>query len=154
MSENLKNIKLFISYSHDDTAYFKVFNEGLKKVIKNVESFEWNIWDDTNIHIGTFWDEEIQNNIKNCNVALLLVSVGFMASNYIKEKEYKNFIKRYEEAGILIIPIVFAPCDFNRWPDLAKLQFFKPDGSNYGKPEIENFVTIQCLYMQTKSYPM
>lgn len=70
---------------------------------------------------------------------MLLVSVGFMASNYIKEKEYKKFIKRYEDAGILIIPIVFAPCDFNRWPDLAKLQFFKPDGSNYGKPEIENF---------------
>ncbi len=132
-------INAFISYSHDDAPYFKEFSYGLKKVIQNTEHFEWSVWDDSNIHVGTFWDDEIQNNIKNCNIAILLVSVGFMASKYIKEKEFQEFNKRYAEKGILIVPIVFKPCDFNRWEDLSKLQFFKPDGKNYGKSEIENF---------------
>jgi tetratricopeptide (TPR) repeat protein len=145
MSEDHKKIKLFISYSHDDEDYFKVFSELLKKAVKNAEHYEWDIWDDRNIYVGTFWDDEIQNNIKNCNVALLLVSLGFMASTYIKEKEFKIFTTRYADKGILIIPIIFKPCDFNRWDDLSKLQFFKPDGSNYGKAEIENFTYADLI---------
>ncbi len=72
-------------------------------------------------------------------MALLLVSVGFMSSEYIKEKEFVEFTKRYAERGILIIPILFAPCDFNRWDDLRKLQFFKPKGSEFGKADIKDF---------------
>jgi hypothetical protein len=145
MTNNSIKIKLFVSYSHDDDPYFKVFSEQLKKVIKNAEHFEWSVWDDTNIHIGTFWDEEIQNNIKECNIAMLLVSIGFMASKYIKEKEFKEFTKRYADKGILIAPVVFKPCDFNRWEDLGKLQFFKPNGSSYGKSEIEHFTFADLI---------
>ena len=136
---NSQNIKLFVSYSHDDGPYFKVFCDEFKKVIKNSEDYTWTIWEDTNIHVGTYWDEEIQNNIKDCNVALLLVSIGFMASKYIKEVEFKEFLKRYSEKGILIVPIVFKPCLFSSWEDLGKLQFFKPSGSTYGRADIENF---------------
>lgn len=133
MSESQNQIKLFISYSHDDTPYFNVLSEGLSKIVKNSKEFEWTIWDDTKIHVGTFWDEEIQNNIKDCNIALLLVSIGFMSSNYIREKEFNEFKKKYEEKGILIFPIVFKPCDFSQWEDLSILQFFKPNGSLYDK---------------------
>ncbi len=134
-----KSINLFISYSHDDDPYFKVFSDGLKKVVKNSQHFDWKLWDDRNIHVGTFWDSEIQDNIQNCNIAMLLVSVGFMASSYIKEREYSEFKKKYADKGVLIFPIVFKPCDFNSWEDLGKLQFFKPKGANYGKSEIEDF---------------
>lgn len=139
MSESNNQIKLFISYSHDDSVYFNELSNGLKKVVKNSKKYEWSIWDDTKIHVGTFWDEEIQNNIENCNVALLLVSIGFMSSNYIKEKEFNVFKQKYEEKGILIFPIVFNPCDFSQWEDLSKLQFFKPNGKEYGKAEIKDF---------------
>lgn len=139
MGNSTNQIKLFISYSHDDEAYFNVLSNGLKKIIKNSKDFEWEIWDDTKIYVGTFWDDEIQANIKDCNIALLLVSVGFMSSSYIKEKEFNEFKKKYAENGILIFPIVFSPCDFNQWDDLGKLQFFKPSGSDYGKPDIKDF---------------
>ena len=139
MSESNNQIKLFISYSHDDSVYFNELSNGLKKVVKNSKKYEWSIWDDTKIHVGTFWDEEIQNNIEDCNVALLLVSIGFMSSNYIREKEFNVFKQKYEEKGILIFPIVFNPCDFNQWEDLSKLQFYKPSGKEYGKAEIEGF---------------
>ena len=139
MTVNSTALNLFISYSHDDKPYFKIFSQSIEKVIKNTEHFSWKIWDDTKIHCGTFWDDEIQNNIKDCNVALLLVSVGFMASKYIKENEFNEFKKRYTDKGILIIPILFKPCDFYRWEDLGKLQFFKPSGAPYGKSDIEDF---------------
>lgn len=145
MSNLLPKINVFISYCHDDEDYFKVFNRGLRKVTSNAEHFEWNIWDDTKIHVGTFWDDEIQNNIKDCDVALLLVSVGFMASKYIKEKEFEEFKKHYANKGILIVPIVFKPCDFNRWEDLGKLQFFKPNGVDYEKANLENFTYADLI---------
>ena len=144
MSE-LKPVNLFISYSHDDEPYFKIFNYGFAKVIKNARNFNWEIWDDTKIHIGDFWDDEIQNNVKDCDVAILLVSVGFMASSYIKEKEYNEFINRYKEKRILIIPIIFCPCDFDAWGDLAKLQFFKPKGSEFGQPGMQNFTYADLI---------
>jgi len=145
MPDDSSIINLFVSYSHDDDPYFDVFSKGLKKIVINTEHFKWSIWDDTKIHIGTFWDDEIQNNIKDCNVAMLLVSTAFMASTYIMEKEFKEFTQRYSEKGILIIPVVFQPCDFNRWEDLAKLQFFKPKGSLYGKADIENFTFADLI---------
>lgn len=145
MSDQKSKIKLFISYAHDDDAYFKEFDKGLKKAIHNTEHFEWGKWSDTDIHIGSFWDETIQNEIQNCNIAMLLVSMSFMASRYIKEKEFKEFIKRNADRGVLIIPIVFAPCDFNRWEDLGKLQFFKPSGKEYEKPDIENFTFADLI---------
>src|SRR6478672_1743583 len=139
MTDSKSQIKLFISYSHDDEVYFKTLSDGLKKIVKNSIDFNWDIWDDTEIHVGTFWDDEIQNNIKNCNIALLLVSIGFMASKYIKEKEFYEFKKRYQEKGIHIFPIVLSPCNFNQWEDLGKLQFFKPSGTRYEKTEIKDF---------------
>jgi tetratricopeptide (TPR) repeat protein len=145
MSDSKIKINLFVSYSHDDVDYYKVFSDRLKKVAINTEHFEWSIWDDTKIYAGTFWDDEIQNNIKECNVALLLVSVGFMASKYIKEKEFNEFTKRYADKGILIVPIVFKPCDFNRWEDLGKLQFFKPSGSEYQKADIKDFTYADLI---------
>lgn len=145
MIDQTSKIKLFISYCHDDLDYFKVFNKGLKKVIKNAEHFDWSTWDDNDIYVGTFWDDEIQYNIDNSNVAMLLVSLGFMASKYIREKEFNEFIKRYKEKGILIVPVMFAPCNFNRWEDLAMLQFFKPKGFVYGKPEIEDFTYADLI---------
>lgn len=144
MSE-LKPIKLFISYSHDDEPYFEVFNNGFAKVIKNARNFNWEIWDDTKIHIGEFWDDKIQNNVKDCDVAVLLVSVGFMASSYIREKEYNEFVNRYRDKGILIIPVIFSPCDFEAWGDLAKLQFFKPKGSEFGQSEMHNFTYADLI---------
>ncbi len=139
MSETKPKLRLFISYAHDDKPYFDVFNEGLKKVVKNTKFFDWSIWDDRQIHIGTFWDETIKSNIHDCNVALLLVSMDFMASTYIKEEEYKTFFKRYEDKGILIVPVMFGPCNFELWEDLSKLQFYKPDGTEYGKAEVKDF---------------
>jgi tetratricopeptide (TPR) repeat protein len=132
-------INLFLSYARADAPYFNVFNDEFKKVLKNSKDFNWNVWSDTNIHAGDFWDDTIQKNIQNCNVAILLVSISFMASRYIQEREYKEFLKRYADKGILIVPVVFKPCDFNAWPDLGKLQFFKPDGSNYEKPNLKDF---------------
>jgi tetratricopeptide (TPR) repeat protein len=144
MSEQ-KTLSLFISYSHDDEEYFDVFSSGFSKVIKNARSYNWQIWNDTKIHVGSFWDEDIQKNVNGCDVALLLVSVGFMSSKYIEEKEYNQFVERYRKKGVLIVPIVFAPCDFQAWEDLSKLQFFKPSGREFGHPDIKEFTYADLI---------
>lgn len=141
----MDKIKIFISYSHNDGEYFKEFTKKLNTAVANTEHFTWEVWDDRSIHIGSFWDKEIQKNIEDCNIALLLVSMSFMASRYIKEQEFEIFRKRYAENGILIVPILFAPCDFQRWEDLSKIQFFKPQGSDYGRPEVVHFTFADLI---------
>lgn len=150
MSER-KTVKLFVSYSHDDESYFSVFNDGFLKVVGNAKIFDWEIWTDKNIHVGTFWDTEIQSNVQGCDVAILLVSVGFMSSKYIKEKEYEEFIQRHEQKGIVIIPVVFAPCDFESWEDLSKLQFFKPNGAKFGHAELNDFTYADLIKFNEKN---
>jgi hypothetical protein len=70
---------------------------------------------------------------------LLLVSSGFLSSHYIKEREYNAFVNKYEEKGILIIPVAFKPCDIQSWESLSRFQFFKPRGIDYGEPAIDDF---------------
>ncbi len=146
-----KKLKLFISYSHENYSYFEVFEKGFSKVILNAQKYDWKIWNDSMVHLGSFWDDEIQNNVKDCDVAILLVSVEFMSSRYIKEKEYNEFIKRNKEKGIIIIPIIFAPCDFEAWDDLSKLHFFKPKGADFGLPEIRDFTYADLIKFNEKN---
>ncbi len=68
-----------------------------------------------------------------------------MASKYIKEREYEEFVKRNEKRNILIVPVMFAPCDFTKWEDLAKLQFFKPNGADYDKATVRNFTYADLI---------
>lgn len=136
MDEKL-NIKVFISHAHNDHAYFEVFKDTLKQNMKTSTNYVYEIWDDRNIYVGNLWDDEIQNNLKTSNLALLLVSDSFLASDYIKAEEFGRLIEQHQQT--LIIPIMFAPCDFTQWDDLARRQFFMPQGNQYGKATQKDF---------------
>lgn len=130
-------IKVFISYAHNDQDYFDVFMEKLKDNTKTSKNYIYDIWDDTKIYVGSLWDNEIQNNLKTSDLALLLVSDSFLASDYIEAKEFSKLIKQNQQT--LIIPILFAPCDFTQWDELARRQFFMPQGDPYSQPTQKDF---------------
>ena len=69
----MEQIRLFISYAHKNEAFFKDFTARLKEVTQSTEHFNWTIWDDRDIHVGTIWDDTIQKNIQNCNVTSLII---------------------------------------------------------------------------------
>ncbi len=135
----------FISYAHSDEDYFKLIKEGLRKHGKLSTLIDSDLWTDQKILAGSLWHVSIQEQVKDCDFAIFLVSSNFLASEYIAEHEFKNFLKRQEENGFLFFPLLINACNFTYWEDLAARQFFMPNARDYGHPEIEDKLTFGDL---------
>lgn len=122
-----KKLRVFLSYSHAQTAYFKIFKDDLNTYLK-IPGLEIEIFQDFEIPVGARWDEYLQDKVANCDVMILLVSQEFMNSQYISEKEFGAAIRQQK---MLISPVYFAPCNFSDEKELSALQFYKPNGDEF-----------------------
>ena len=84
MADNPKRTKVFISYSHKDSAALERLQVHLKPLERQgiVDR-----WDDTRIRPGQDWKAEIDRALDEARVAILLVSADFLASDFIHEDE-------------------------------------------------------------------
>jgi hypothetical protein len=125
-------VKCFISYAHFYQEYFEVFRDDFEAASAGLPFCELDIWTDEKIPLGENWHEAIQEQVANCDIAILLVSDRFMTSEYIKHEEVARLFERKESEEALIIPVYFYPCRFRDWSVLEKNQLFKPKGVDYG----------------------
>lgn len=128
-----ESLKIFISYSHAQREYFSIFKEDFSQYAR-FPDLDIEVFGDSEIPLGSAWDECLQCKVAESDVMILLVSQEFMNSKYIREKEFGAAIKRLKgESNLLIAPVYFAPCRFESDSDLASLQFYKPDGEDFGE---------------------
>jgi TolB-like protein len=114
----MNNIKVFISYSRKD----KKWLTDLKTHLKPLERDELiDIWDDTHIKAGTDWWQETADALSGINVAILLVSAEFLASEFIRTNELPTLLIAAEANGTLILPLIVSACDFKH-SELHKFQ--------------------------------
>jgi TIR domain len=112
--------KIFVSYSHQDEAWF---NELKKRLLpmQRVHGFE--IWDDKHLKPGQDWHAEIQKALGETKVALLMVSPGFMASEYIDKHELAPLKAAHERGeGVTVVPLHVSSADVDDYPFITKLQ--------------------------------
>ena len=102
--------QVFISYSHADTEYLKRLKKHLKPHIRDGTIREW---DDTQIQPGSDWLDEIEQALQSARVAVLLVSVDFLASDFVAEKELPTFLKAAKDEGALILPVIVGTCEYS-----------------------------------------
>lgn len=95
-------LNLFISYSHQDESFKKALDTHLTMLKRSDKIATWN---DRAILAGTEWDQEIKDQLKQAHIILLLISPGFMASQYIWETELKLAMERHERKEASIVPI-------------------------------------------------
>src|SRR5688572_20868247 len=119
-----QQVKVFISYAHDDEPYFRIFAKTLKTQLKSRSNYEYVVWDDNQIRIRSLKDDEIKQKIAYSNLAILSISDSFLASNYIKDKEFGILIKSFPET--MLLPLLLSPCEYNECHEMANRQFFKP----------------------------
>ena len=107
MSE-LRPLKVFISYSHEDERMRMRLGQHLAPMIdkKLIE-----IWHDREIEAGANWESDIDRAIEEADIILLLVSAAFLASRYCKH-ELLRAIERRGEGKSLPIPIILRSCDW------------------------------------------
>lgn len=89
-------------------------------------------WSDRDIDAGAEWEQEIDDNLEGADIILLLVSPGFLASDYITSFELIRAMEKHNAGEARVIPIVIKPVEWADEP-VAKLQLL-PRG---GKPVSE-----------------
>ena len=103
-------LNIFVSYAHADEKWLVKLQQHLKVLSKYYDEID--CWDDTKIRGGDKWREEISAAIGKANVAILLVSTAFLASDFIPNDELPPILRKAEEEGTRVLPLIVSPCDF------------------------------------------
>lgn len=119
----MSKARIFISYSHEDEDW-KDSVSGQLSVLNAV----FDVWDDRRITAGDDWQAEITSALADCDVALLLISRDFLNSAYIKENEVPALLRRREQEGLRVIPVILRPCPWQRVNWLNSIQARPLDG--------------------------
>jgi len=113
----MANSNVFISYSRSDSDWLELVNLYLKQ-LKNQHNFEF--WDDTKIKPGEEWKKKIDEYISDCQVALLLVSANFLASEFINNEEVPEILRKAKKRGVKVFTLVLDICNFDEHSPLYK----------------------------------
>lgn len=117
-------VELFISYSHVDQ---EMRNELIQHLSVLIRQGVISAWHDRKIFPGTEWGKEIDPRINSADVILLLVSPGFLDSDYCYDIEMKRALERHEAGESRVIPIILRSVDWHGAP-FGKLQSLPKDG--------------------------
>src|SRR3954468_19310103 len=110
--------KVFISYSHKDQEWLERLKRHLKPLVR--EGLE--CWDDTHIRPGDDWQREIRTALDTAQIAVLLISANFFASDFIDENELPSLLAAARAKGVRILPVIISASRFARHPDLRRFQ--------------------------------
>lgn len=106
-----KNPTIFISYSHQDEDWKNRLTTHLAVLEKQgILDF----WDDRQISGGDDWLPEIEQALENAAVAILLISANFLASDFIMGKEVPELLRKRQEKGVRIMPLIVKPCTWQQ----------------------------------------
>jgi tetratricopeptide (TPR) repeat protein len=114
--------KIFISYSHRDRPWLERLQVHLRPLER---AGLLDRWDDTRIRAGDRWREEIAQGLSQADVAVLLVSADFLASDFISSEELPALLAAEQERGLVILSVILKPCRLSGTP-LAELQAIHP----------------------------
>jgi len=117
---------IFISYSHKD----EIWKDRFKPHVTMLEKagLQIKIWDDRRIDVGDNWYPEITQAIEQATVAVCLISADYLASDFCMKEEVPFLMKKREQEGMLLIPVLIRPCLWQLSPWLKKLQMLPRNG--------------------------
>lgn len=116
---------IFISYSHQDEEWKYRLHQHLE-ALGMAECYE--VWEDRQIEAGDDWFQKIQAAMSRAKLAILLVSIPFLNSKFIKSQEVPALLQQKKKAGLRIIPIILKPCPWKTREWLAIPQVRPVDG--------------------------
>lgn len=115
--------KVFISYSHADREWLERLKRHLKPLVRDGQL---DCWDDTHIKPSDDWKQEIRTALDTAQVAVLLISADFFASDFIDENELPPLLAAAQAKGVRILPVILSASRFARDSDLARFHAVNP----------------------------
>jgi hypothetical protein len=84
------------------------------------------------LRTGERWHDEIKKALASAQVAVLLVSADFLASDFIANEELPSLLAAEQARGLVVMPVIVSPCRFEKTPSLAQFT-----AVNYGLKSLE-----------------
>ncbi|MBS1780332.1 MAG: TIR domain-containing protein [Bacteroidetes bacterium] len=107
------SLKVFISFTDDDSEYFKEFIKHfrvLERTIRmSVDSVE-------NISSGENWKEFVRNKIDTSDIIIALISSDYLSSDWHSTMEMQKAIDRMDTDSCLFIPVIIRDCIWRGLP--------------------------------------
>lgn len=110
---------IFISYSRKNEreknqllGHLKVL-EGAAKIL--------DILIDDEIGPGAEWEVELNAAMQRADIALLLISVDYLNSRFIRERELPTLRRRHESGSLIVIPVLARACAWDQVTWLAHM---------------------------------
>lgn len=123
-NENISPIKVFVSFAHADKGYKDTL---LKHLVLLVRRKNIQIWSYDNIVAGEHWENKILENLRTADVAILLISPDFLASDFINDFEIPKMLERYDKNELVLVPVIIRSVLFAA-TEISKLQGLPRDG--------------------------
>lgn len=116
--------RIFVSYAHEDEAHKDKLVRQFSDMLRRGEI---ELWQDRVIQPGADWRSGIREAVEQCDMAVLLVSDAFLASEFIDSEELGLLLQRRERDGVTVVPLIVRPC---RWKAsrVQALQVLPRDG--------------------------
>lgn len=116
-------IQIFCSYAHEDRA---LRDELVKHLELLRQSLLIRAWHDGELTGGQDWQQEIEAHMREAHVILLLVSIDFLGSQFVREHELPIAIEKHKSGEALVIPVILRPVHWEQ----AGLNFLQalPEG--------------------------
>ena len=145
MSTATARPSVFVSYSRKDEAW----KNRLVKQLRVLElEGDLEVWEDRQIEAGDDWLPEIEAAMARARVAVLLISADFLTSGFILGKEVPELLRRRQDEGLRIIPVIVQPCPWSAVPWLSKIQSWPKGGKelvSFTRPKAEKHLAALAL---------
>jgi TIR domain len=116
---------VFVSYSQKDKS---VLNQLFRQLKVLVHEDLIDPWSDSRIRPGEDWSRHIEEAIGRARVAILLVSVNFLNSEFILHEEVPKLLAKQAQPNFWLIPILIGHCPWERMPWLENLHVITEPG--------------------------
>ena len=111
--------RVFVSYARTDAKWLRRLQVHLKPLSTD---HGIDLWDDTRITAGSQWRGELDAAMHAADVAVLLVSADFVASDFIRRNELPPLLVAAKQRGVRILPVIVGPSMFDTIPGLEGMQ--------------------------------
>ncbi len=120
-----KENAVFVSYAHGDEPWKDLLLVQLRALGQAVPL---DVWDDRRIKQGEDWYQAIKEAMARARFAICLISGRFLGSPFCMEEEIPDLLRKGQEQGLDLLPILIEDCPWEAHLWLKRLQMLPRDG--------------------------